>query len=323
MQISSTLYDAHGHDHEVTLTAETVAALADDQLLWIDVQASGGSDFSELAKALTVPETSIERVVDLERKPYLDNYTDYFGFAVDAPDGVGSDNGKGIQLGFLVGKNWLLTCHEQPVEYLTDFRTQDRGETLIGALTPALLAVSLLDWHLAQYFAEVARIESDVDRLDETILAEGTQRQVLDQIVAIRARVSRLRAQLATQRPIFYGFSRPDFSQKFDDETTAAFRPIAERYDRAIDEVERTREVVVGSFELFTSMTTQQTNDLVKALTFLTAIIGFCAAVAGLLGMNFELPFFKSGTHGFEIVTGSLVAAAIASMVVARWRRWI
>jgi Mg2+ and Co2+ transporter CorA len=98
---------------------------------------------------------------------------------------------------------------------------------------------------------------------------------------------------------------------------------LVSRFERAVDEVERTRDVVVGSFELFTSRTGQQTNDLVKVLTFLTAIVGFCAAIAGLMGMNFKLAFFDTGLAGFSVVTGGLVVIALVSVVYARHRDWI
>lgn len=324
---SALLYDANGSDKEIALSAEHVRRIADDQLLWIDVQDSAAGVAGELARALDIPARSIERVIDRDRPRYLDNYASCFAFALDLPVDMEKPGARGKragpQVGFVVGGRYLLTIHEEPIAYLSEFKAQDKGETQIGTLSPALLAASLLDWHLTRYFAEVAEIESAVDSLDESILADGTQREVLDKIVAIRVRVSGLRAQLAAQRPIFYGFSRPDFSLNFDEAATRAFARLSTRYDRAIDEVERTRDVVVGSFELFTSMTTQQTNDLVKALTFLTAVIGFCAAVAGLLGMNFELAIFKTGLAGFEIVTGGLLAVAVASLFVARWRRWV
>jgi magnesium transporter len=323
--VSALLYDAAGHDDEVDVTRETVEVLNDDQLLWIDIEATGVVEAGPFLEPLGISDRIIERVADLERPPYLDNYPDSFAFAIDAPDDadIGSGGERGVQLGFVVGKRWLLTIHAEPVEYLAAFKAQDKGETKIGQLSPALLAASLLDWHLTQYFAQVAEIETQVDKLDAAILADGTQRQVLDRIVAIRARVSRLRAQLAAQRPIFYGFGRPDFTLNFDDAARRAFGDLALRFDRAVDEVERTREVVVVSFELFTSMTTQKTNELVKALTFLTALIGFCALVAGLLGMNFELPIFKAGTGGFEAVTGAMLVLFVVSLFVAKWRQWL
>lgn len=326
MTIRSLLYDAHGRDATVEVAPGTIEGLGDDQLLWIDIE--GGEVSSALVETLGITAKIIARVTDLERKPYLDNYSDLFAFAVDAPDRTNADrtgNGSlsGVQLGFVVGKRYLLTIHRSPVKYISDFTAQDKGETAIGQLSPASLASALLDWHLTQFFEEVAEIETAVDEIDQEILGKVSRHDVLRDIVAVRARVSRLRTILAGQRPIFYGFARPDFALNFDEPTLAAFTGLRDRYERAIDEVERTRDVAVGSFELFTSVTTQQTNDLVKALTFLTAIVGLCAAVAGLLGMNFKLALFDTGLRGFLIVTGSLLAVALASLGFAKWRDWL
>jgi magnesium transporter len=325
LTIDALLYNAAGMDKRVEVSPELVAQLSEEQLLWIDVEDGGDADALRLARPLGINDRTIIRVLDRERPPYLDNYPDVFAFAIAAPDSLDKAGIKkeGGQLGFVVAKQWLLTAHSVPIPYLTAFKAQDKGETAIGRLSPALLCASLLDWHLTQYFAEAADIEASIDELDQSILAHGTERDVLGRIVAIRSRVSRLRAQLASQRPIFYGFSRPDFALNFDDAGHEAFARLGERFDRAIDEVERTRGVVVGSFELFTSITTQQTNDLVKALTFLTAVIGFCALIAGLFGMNFEMPLFKTGETGFSVVVGALVFLALISLGIAKWCKWV
>ena len=125
------------------------------------------------------------------------------------------------------------------------------------------------------------------------------------------------------QRDVFYGLSRPDFALVTDSGAAPFYEALAVRFERAIDEVERSRDLVVGSFELFTSRTGQQTNDLVKILTFLTAIVGFCAAIAGLMGMNFKLAFFETGMFGFALVTGGLLLLGLISVAYARYREWI
>jgi LPXTG-motif cell wall-anchored protein len=102
-----------------------------------------------------------------------------------------------------------------------------------------------------------------------------------------------------------------------------AFSALPGRFDRAVDEVEHTRDLIIGSFELFTSRSAQQTNDLVRALTFFTVIIGTTAAVAGLFGMNFDPPFFQTGSIGFFAVTLGLLALALAALYVGKRRRWI
>ena len=89
------------------------------------------------------------------------------------------------------------------------------------------------------------------------------------------------------------------------------------------DAVERAREVVVGSIDLFATRAALDTNELVKLLTFLTVVIGFAAAIAGIFGMNFEIPFFKTGQHGFYTVLSLLAAIVLAASVLARRKGWI
>jgi Mg2+ and Co2+ transporter CorA len=122
---------------------------------------------------------------------------------------------------------------------------------------------------------------------------------------------------------VFYGLSRPDLQNIAKAGASPHFQILATRFERAIDEVEHTRDLVVGSFELFASRTAQQTNELVKVLTFLTAIIGLCAAIAGVFGMNFETRFFRSGDFGFYVTIGILLAIIIVSAIIARWQRWL
>ena len=57
---------------------------------------------------------------------------------------------------------------------------------------------------------------------------------------------------------------------------------------------------------MFASRAAQQTNELVKVLTYLTAVVGICAAVAGVFGMNFETGFFATGDAGLASPEGAV-----------------
>ena len=343
MRLTVILYDAKGADREIPLQEVNRAKLGKTDLLWIDIAQPTAEALEALANTLDVPVEALA-LSDVEERPQLDNHGSYFTFAVDAAPRhhehdnsdnevgqaslVETDKGKrevpgSIRINFVVAEKWLVTTHEGEVTCLERFRHNGAGDTSIGLLTGQTLAASLLDWHLGEYFQEVSRIEATVDRLDERVLRETATKTLLGRMVALRRRVSKLRALLVAQRDVFYGLSRPDFALVTDSGATPFYDALVQRFQRALDEVERSRDVVVGSFELFTSRTSQQTNDLVKVLTFLTAVVGFCAAIAGLMGMNFKLQFFETGMTGFLMVTGGLLAAALCALAYARHRDWI
>jgi magnesium transporter len=328
LPVTAYLYDADGRDHALEIGDVRVAALTERQLLWINIEQFHPAVAEELSDELGIGPNVMRRLGDLDRPSHLDNYGSHFAFRVETPYIVDRDDKvlgdvKAQVLGFVVAQRWLITTHADDIPFLSAFQAQDKGETRIGTLTPALLAASLLDWHLAEFFTVASKIEAEVDALDERILAEGADRPILNKIVGSRKRVAELRSLIARQRPVFHGLTRPDFALNTDDDAADQFARLANRYDRAVDEVERTREVVVGSFDVFTSMSSEETNDLVKALTVFTVIIGFSAAVAGLLGMNFDAPLFHSGAAGFTVAAGGLVALSLVAIVIARIRHWI
>ena len=339
MTTTAYLYDADGCDREVPLESLNLADLDERSLLWIDCDDRGDPNLECIAALIGFSPDCFKANGD--RPPSLDNYGDHFHFRVNAApqhheDLVGNEQPSADlhpssseetlstpSIDFLVCKQVLVTVHDGPVACLQRFRTQDKADTMIGLLSPQALAASLMDWHLGAFFVEVSRIETSVDKLDERVLRETTNKGLLGRMVAMRRRVSKLRALLVGQRDVFYGLSRPDFALITDAGAASFYQALSGRFERALDEVERARDLVTGSFELFTSRSSQLTNDLVKILTFVTAIIGFCAAVAGLLGMNFELSFFKSGWTGFLIVTAGLFLTGLLSMLYARHKEWI
>lgn len=331
MSTRAYLYDADGQDREMPVTPETLGQLHDRAILWIDLPRRDGAEIRQLGALLELDTGTIQ---ELEKPRYgvrLDNYGLYLQFAGLAAPAEGpaeaAETRRGprqeLRVDFVVGRNWVLTVHDQEVAYLQAFREQDKADTETGALSAAALSASLLDWHLEGYFAEVSRIEAAIDVVDERILAAPSEQRLLEDILAIRRRISRLRRTLVAQRSVFYGLSRPDLSQVADSDASGVFGSLSNRFERALDEAEHTRDLIVGSFELFTSRSAQQTNDLVKALTFFTVIIGTTAAVAGLFGMNFDPPFFQTGSVGFFAVTFGLLGVGLVAWIVGRRRRWI
>lgn len=334
MSIQAYFYDAEGRDREIALDEVAVDKIDAENLLWIDIDDRDASTLEHIRSLLNLqPDVW---TVDHSHRSQLENYGEYFRFSVctapasqdqesQRPQGLETSQGfqRAVQVDFIVSERWLVTVHDGNIPCFQRFREQDKAETLIGLLTGQALTASLLDWHLGDYFQEVSKIEEAVDRLDERVLRESASRTLLGRMVALRRRVSKLRGLLVAQREVFYGLSRPDFALVTDSGAAPFYEGLVARFERAVDEVERTRDVVVGSFELFTSRTGQQTNDLVKVLTLLTAIIGFCAAIAGLMGMNFKLAFFETGLTGFTLVTGGLVVVAVTAVAYARYRKWI
>ena len=302
------LYDAAGHDRDVELQDVNVDQLADDQLLWVDISASGVAPLPhEMAFALGATDAMGR----------LEIFDHFYRFSIplrDAPNDC---------LRFAVGRSWVLTASERRPEFFEEFIKADQGETLKGRMTPTAFMASLLMRHLDGFRGEIARVDLAIDGLDETILRGREKRSPLAALAALRRSLSKLRGLLTGQRSVFHGLIAPDFLAHVSEADREFLVEVNRVFERLEDDISRARETVIGSFELYASRVAQDTNQLLKVLTIATVITGVIGAVAGVFGMNFDTPIPKSGLSGFLLVDAAMVAVSVGIVILAVWRGWV
>ena len=254
--------------------------------------------------------------------PLLRNYGSAFGvrsIAARVADGV---RVQGEPVAICAASNVVLTTARDTPECVHRMRERQRENIELGALQAESFVVALLDAQLATYYDAMAALEAQVEKLELALLSRRVT-DVVDELRRLRSAASRLRRMLTAHRDVFGGLSRPDFQPTADRDVNAHFAALDSRFERALDLAEHGRDLVVGTFELFAARAAMSTNRTMQALTFLTVLIGGLAVVVGVLGMNFEAPFFQSGAAGFWIAVGTLVGIAGLAVLVARRRGWI
>ena len=327
VQVRTMLFDARARDHDVDPERIDVAALADGQLLWVDVQAKDADAAVRalLPLAAKLGMDGVEPAVReaLDGAPRVRNYGDWFMVQAMGVQPDAEQRMRGVALLLLCGRGLVLTAHLGQLDFLEELRERERGESHIGVLQADSFSASLLGWLVDGYLEAVSMFEADVDKLEVALLSQPRHRECLPDLARLRRVASRLRRLLAPHRAVFAAMARPDFRPDADANADRHFRALEQRFERALDAVENARDLLVGTFELYSTRSAERTNDTMRALTFATVLLGTLAVFAGVLGMNFEVSFFKAGAQGFWIALASMTAFSALSLLVARWRRWI
>lgn len=316
------LFDAAAGNREVERLDEVLAlSPTQQQLLWIDLRDPDETVLQTVARQFSLPDAAIAGYLGTETNPALENCGPCFWLRVVAVAEGPSDEYSGTVLTIIAGANMVLTLHRTPVAFLETFKEGKTCRGGMGALGSGSFVAALLDWHLGTYFEAVSRFESAVERLEVDILSTNP-RDCVPELRTLRKGASRLRRMLAPHRVVFTALPRPDFRPEEDEQTDRHFRALDTHYERAMDMVENARDLVVGSFELFSSQTALVANETMKILTFVTVVIGVLAVIGGILGMNFEAPFFKTGVLGFTVAVVMMLVLAATSILLGRRRRW-
>ena len=220
----------------------------------------------------------------------------------------------------LVGPRWIITRHAEGMELLDEHRARITDQREIGLLSTVGFLVSVLDWHIDSFFRAAEGLETEVDRLDDAALA--SDRDILGRMVHMRRRIARVRHLAGLHREVFAEIARPDFLPELAEADAASLGRTIERLGRATEAISHVRDMLIGTFDISMTRTAQRTNDIMRVLTWASVILLPAVVIAGVMGMNFKVPIFENSAF-FFVVIGFMVATAVVTLLVARWRRWL
>ena len=319
MGIRARLYDAKGDDRDVRLSADVVRGLTDDTLLWVDVAQPDTTELGELARAFDFPPpilAALKAPGDQARLVRAPDAILMTILAVEPRDG----GEEPIPVDLVASRNALVTVHAAEVEALTAFEAEISDEAALGKLDAAAFLGALVDTALVSFNRQIEEIEREIDKLDEVALSGDDPAGFLRRVVALRRRTGALRRILVPQRETFGPLSRPDF--ELHDELGRPWPGLVERLERAIEGVERARQLLLGSSDVYIARSAQRSGDVMRALTVVSAVLLPAVVLAGIMGMNFDLAFFDDPSN-FWLVLAAMPALAVLILAVTRFRGWI
>ncbi len=307
-------------DRNVDIEPGIHQALEDHHLLWIDLSKPDQSEIDEMVVALDLPDQLRQELHGESGSVHLHRYPDCIHLVVEVMEETDDGATQPQQLDLIAGRGYVVTIANSPLSPVANFVDAMRGDTRLGGLGSAGFLAAIVDSVLNSYLYQVEQVERRVDELDLLALDSDITDGFLPQMVELRKRIARIRRSLVPHRAAFAPLVRPDFA--LHEELGEPWPGLVDRLERTIDAVENTRDLLVGSLEIYLGRIGQRTNEVMKSLTLLSAVLLPAVVVAGVMGMNFQMGFFDA-TENFWIVIGVMLALGAGALIIAKLRKWI
>jgi Mg2+ and Co2+ transporter CorA len=326
MPIVSILFGPDGCE-EVDSWSEALTSVADDELLWIDLEDVGASGLAEVCGALGMGDAGFTTVAGGSTLPRTEEREGQLHVvAIAVSDAERDPDLEEIPVECFVGSNWVVTIHAVGVAALDEFRDTARGEGEVGTIDgPSFLAM-LLEWVVASYVRAFDEVEESLEEfdLDAMTRAARDQRAQIEVLVRARRRVGRLRRSLAPHRELFSALSHSELEALSSTESAERFSVLTSRLDVALGGARDTKESIASSYDLLLVRTEHRTNEIVKVLTLASILLLPGALLAGIAGMNvnFSVSTFARSAVFWGVLV-MIIAIAASALVVARNRDWI
>ena len=317
--MSAILFNRDEVDHLGRL-ADRPRRLRGSQLLWVDVHGDSEVDVSEIAEAFDLDPTTRRYLSTPHEQPVFDDHGRYIHITTYSPRE--DKDGELHAVECVVGENWVITAHEQPIPVLEEFAERVSGSGDTGSLDGPGFLAALLEWVLGSYTAAFERIEQRLEEFDAHAMRGEGDDSDIETLIELRGQVGTFRRALAAHRSALVALTHPELEALGDNDSGERFVSLFARFEATLQEARDAREAIVGSFDVLIARGGHKTNRIMTVLTLTSVILLPGALLAAVMGMNFKVGLFRE-TVLFWVTVGVIVAIAPIAVGIAKFRDWI
>ena len=296
------------------------------KLRWKNIVKPQQETLEELEKKYGFHELDLEDCLSKTERPKVEDYKDYVFIVFHFPVKQMKSGSIAIHsLNVFLGKDFFITLSDGKNKKLDDFFEELKKKPKIkreafsrgsGYLLYELIneLFQIYTPYISQLTRSVQEIEDDIfegtihrDRLYEIMLAKRqiiTLKRALIPHITLIQTLEHLHKQFINKRLELY----------FDD--------VADKIGRSKVALESLNEITDTLHNANESLTSHNTNKVMKILTIFSAVMLPMTFVTGLYGMNVALPF-SSHEQAFMLLMGFMCVVGLFCLVLFRMNRYI
>jgi magnesium transporter len=305
--------------------------LADTNLfLWVDLEnPTEQENRFILEDVFHFHPLSIEDCVTVSPSPKVEEYTPkegdkfapYLFMVIHAVDYSRKDGVFATQeLNFFLGKNFLVTYHDVPLKSIQTTADLCLKSNLHVARAPDRVAHTLLDAIVDNYTPALDELAIEISELEEEAL-QNPGRTTLNKIIQIKKEVLHLRQIMGPQREVLSGFARGEY-KLIRPHLVPYYRDVYDRLFHITELAQGYTDSLTGILQVYLSMSSNQTGEVVKLLTLITILTTPLMMVATWYGMNFKNMPELDWKYGYALAGFVTVGTTVLTFVYFKKKGW-
>ena len=224
------------------------------------------------------------------------------------------------ELDFFLGKNFLVTYHQQPLRPVSVIEERCMKGAMQIARAPDRVAHSLLDMLVDGYKPAMDELALEIANVEENVL-HHPGKQTFNHILQLKKKVLILRQIISPQSEVLARFAAGEF-KLIRPQLVPYFRDVYDSLRRISELAQTYTDSLTGILQVYLNMSSNQTGEVVKLLTLITVITTPLMMIGTWYGMNFENMHELHTKYGYLIAAIVMVVSTIATYWYFKKKKW-
>ncbi len=319
-------YDqAHSSRNDSISSDEVLVSLFDsNKYYWLNVDILNTQTIEKIGKNIGLHPLIVEDILSKNQRPKSDEIDNLFTCVIhmlyfnEETTSIESE-----QVSFVLGKNFLITFQD---DCIRDLFAPVRDKLKIAATKVRqhgadYLLYALLDAIVDQYFIVLDKLAVQIEKLEEDISRGNSDTYSMNHINDLRKEIMFFKRNAHPVRELMGSIIRSE-TALIEERNNKYFKDIFDHIIQANDLCETYRDVITNIRDLYLSQVNLKTNEVMKFLAIVTALLAPATVIGGMFGMNFDRIPILHNQNGFWIATSLMIIVPIFMLFYFKRKNW-
>jgi magnesium transporter len=182
------------------------------------------------------------------------------------------------------------------------------------------LSYAIIDAVVDHYFYVIEKLGEKIEDLDEEVM-NNPDRTTMVKIHELKRETQYVRKMILPSREMIINMLQSE-TDLIGQTNKLYLRDVHDHINRVSDTLENYRETLSGIMEIYLSNNSNKLNEVMKALTTISAIFIPVTFIAGVYGMNFKNMPELTSPFGYWITIGVMVSLMLGMGIYFKRRKW-
>ncbi len=288
--------------------------------IWVHIQNVTNEEVGFLKDFFKIHPTTIEDIFSQQTRVKYEEFEEY---TVIIFRGIKEIKGNSIEtynLSFLMGENFVITVNGNKNEIIDDiYKNNKRIETLLRRGKDYLVHY-ILDKEVDKYLRIKSELGEDLKQIEREFM-EKQDRETLTKIFSKELNFLELRQLSESITDLCLNLTKPA-DNYINNRLIPYFKDI---YDHILKTTEGYRSMLGrmnGMKNMYATITSMKTNEAMRSLTIIMALMMPLTIITGFFGMNVHIPH-QEEIYTWIFISVGMILSMIVMMLFLKKRGWI
>jgi magnesium transporter len=290
---------------------------------WIDAGEMTDEEAKELLEGVFhFHPLAIEDCLTPSDRPKVDEYPDCVFLVIHAVDYARSQHGfKTSELNMFIGKNFLVTYHREPLRSIDATVERVLRNAPAVARAPDKLTYTILDLLLENYAPSMESLSRELMDLENDLFTNPSK-DVLEDVMKLRAEVQKLREIVGPQREVIARLAHAEF-KIVRQHMLPYYRDLLDQLVRISTMADNYRDSIINTLQIHLNLQQMQVNRVIKVLTVMATLSMPIVVITSFYGMNVpHWPHNPTLAEGYAWVFGSTAFITAGMYILMKKKGW-